>query len=80
MTTPAKSNGHARLSPAERQARWRRRQRSGAIILRVEISPAEIEALIRAQRISEDQALDPDRLADAVTGVLRHWARHWLVN
>ena len=54
-----------------RQRRYRRRQRLGLRVCRVEVDEyALIEALIRAGRLTEDESLDPANVEAALTMVV----------
>lgn len=53
-------------SAAERQRRYRQRQRDGVQVVPVEVDHALVQKLIDSGWVSEAEAVDPERLADAV--------------
>jgi hypothetical protein len=64
---------------AVRQRRARERRRRGLASYRVELPEYEtIEALIRARRLSEQEALSKTAVERALAEVLADWARRWL--
>ena len=88
MTTAARRK-RANMSPDElrrvREAEARRKRLERERGRRKEIAlPArsirldDIEALTRAGRLSEDEALDPGKVADEVVEVFHEWAAYWL--
>ena len=62
------------LPAALRQRRYRRRQREGASVGLVEVSPSVVEALIRAGHLTPAAALDTRRLFEASGDALEKWA------
>ena len=66
------------LSDAERQARCRKRRRSGLLVLKVEVPEVDtIEALLDSHRLGEAAALDKARVEEAIGQLLADWARRW---
>ena len=53
-------------SSAERQRRYRRRQREGVFLAQVELKPEDIEALIAQGYLADDDATNPRRVGAAV--------------
>jgi hypothetical protein len=66
-------------SPAAvRLRRYRARQRSGRVLLRVEVAEVElVEVLVAAGYVDEYRAADRQVVAAAVTRVLADWAARW---
>ena len=62
------------LSPAERQQRFRRRQKLGLLLATAEVPLALAEALLEAGLLSDDHAIDPDRLGAALVTAGEEWA------
>ena len=62
------------LTAAQRQQRFRRRQKLGLLLATAEIPLALAEALIEAGLLSEDHATDPDRLGEALVTAGQEWA------
>ena len=62
------------LPAALRQRRYRRRQREGACVGLVEVSPRVVEALIRARHLTPATALETRRLFEAAGDALEQWA------
>ena len=54
------------LTDAERQRRYRYRQRHDLLLARAEVPTALVEALIDAELLSEEDASDPQVLGDAL--------------
>jgi hypothetical protein len=54
------------LSAAEKQRRYRERQRTGVQVVRVDVDEALIARLIEAQKISEVDARDPEKVAAVI--------------
>ncbi len=52
--------------PAERQRRYRRRQREGVFLAQVELKPEDIEALIAQGYLANDDATNSRRVGAAV--------------
>ncbi len=59
----------------ERARRCRARRKSGAQLVRLEITREVLECLIAHGWTSKAEALDPDKLSDAVWDLLDCWAR-----
>ena len=57
------------LSAAEKQRRYRERQRDGVQVVRVEIDEVLIARLIEGNKISEVDARDPEKVAAALVGL-----------
>lgn len=69
----------ARTPTAIKKRNYRRRQREGCIVLRIEVNEAQIaEALLLAGRLTADAALARSELERAAAGVLSEWAARWL--
>jgi len=63
------------LSAAERARRHRALEREGRRIIRAAVREHEFaDALIESGRLSEDEAGDPDRVAQAAADILEQWA------
>ena len=62
-------------SAAERTRRYRARRKAGAQLVRLEITREVLECLIAHGWTSRVEALDPDKLSDAVWDFLDCWAR-----
>ncbi len=61
-------------SNAERQRRHRARVRRGEAILRVRVRPEKIiEALLRSQKITEDDAFNREKVEEALSHVVAEW-------
>jgi hypothetical protein len=58
------------LTNAERQRRFRLRQKQGAVCITIGVMPAVVEALIDSGRISEADAIEPAKLAETVERTL----------
>lgn len=58
--------------PAERQRRYRERQRSGRMVVPVEIDARTVEALVRERALTDTQALDPNAIGKALAAVLEN--------
>jgi len=62
------------VSAAERLRRHRARVRRGEEVLRVTVKPAKIiEALLRAQKITDADALNRAKVEEAVSQVVAEW-------
>ena len=66
------------LTPAERQREYRRRQREGVRIVRNELMPYMIAALIKSGWLSMAEARDGTALEAAVFDLIDCWARRTL--
>ena len=67
------------MSPAAvRQRRHRRRQAANARGYWVTVPLHVVEALLKAQRLSEAESEDDRRVAVELVDVLVAWARRWL--
>ena len=66
------------MTAAERQRKYRRRCRDGAVVLRpaVPLYPL-VEALIQTKRISEQAALDRSEIDKAAAQLLIDFAERW---
>ncbi len=62
------------LTPAERQQRFRRRQKLGLLLATAEVPLALAEALIEAGLLPEDHATDPEHLGEALVTASKEWA------
>jgi len=67
-----------RAADAHRQAQWRRRQRDGVHVYRIEVGHDAIEALIVSGCMSEAEALDQRAVARELADVIEQWAQRWL--
>lgn len=65
----------AALSAADRQRRHRARQREGVRVYRVSVPDVLIEAMIEAQRLTDDQAQDRDYVALELAALIEERAR-----
>jgi hypothetical protein len=64
---------------AERQQRWRFRRKLGRRQVMVDCDEDLIlQALIESGRLSETEALDPEKVADAIGEVVREWSAAWV--
>jgi hypothetical protein len=62
----------------QRQARSRKRRRAGRLMMLAEFDEAGmIEALIRAERLSESDAADRGRLGQAINALLGDFIAEW---
>jgi hypothetical protein len=62
----------------ENRRAWRKRQRNGHVVLRVEVDEVGIvEALIAAGRVLEAEAGDRHALEHAVAELVEEWRRRW---
>ncbi len=75
MTAPCQDR--ARLQ-AERQKRYKRRQRRGEAIYGVMAGEAVLEALIAAHRLEPEETVDRDRVGAAIGEIVQEWARRWV--
>jgi hypothetical protein len=67
-----------RAAARERQRRWRRRQRNGNCIFKLEANEHELaEASIEAGVLSPEEALSRAKLGEVAQGVLDAWQGHW---
>jgi len=64
-------NSALRMSPAERQRRYRDRRRSGAIRVPIDVCPEQVGALIALGLLAEEQSQDRDSVAQACSHFLR---------
>ena len=55
-----------RAKDAERQRRYRRRRRDGVQVVPVEVDAGILNTLIKDGRLSEQDLLDPKKIADAL--------------
>ena len=62
---------------ADRQRRYRKRQRDGVAVYRVPAGDAVLLALIESGQLTESQALDPTRVEKQIAAVVAEWARRW---
>ena len=62
---------------ADRQRRYRKRQRDGLAVYRVPAGDDLLLALLTSGRLTEAQALDRNRVEQEVAAVLADWARLW---
>ena len=63
---------------AERQARCRKRRRSGLVVLKIEVPEVEtIEALLKIGRLGEAAALDKAHVEEAVGELVADFAAEW---
>jgi len=62
---------------ADRQRRYRKRQRDGVAVYRVPAGDAVLLALIESGQLTESQALDPTRVEQQIAAVVAEWARRW---
>jgi hypothetical protein len=65
------------MTRAERQRRWRQRQRAGEFIARIPVGHSVIEALIASDSIDECQALDKHEVELVLSAKLASWAKEW---
>lgn len=66
------------MSGAERQRLHRARKRRDQAVLRVPVAFGRVvTALIESDHLSEQDALDRERVAKASGRVLEEWARQW---
>jgi hypothetical protein len=66
------------MSAAERQRRWRHRERAGKVIRRAEVDELPFaEALIASGLLSESEALYRRMQEAAITAILREWWRRF---
>ena len=63
---------------ARKQSRYRARLRSGRVILLETPIDEVVEALLRAGRLTERQALDRSQVERAVAEVVTEWSQKWL--
>ena len=63
-------NNHRTLSGAERQRRYRQRQKCGRRVFNVELDYRDIERLIDAGLLKEHQGLDGQSIATAISGLV----------
>ena len=61
----------APLTDAERQRRYRDRQRRGVVLAMVEIPPDLVEGWISDDWITEEDSRDPDRLGDLIKAIIQ---------
>jgi hypothetical protein len=67
-----------RSAAAKRQARCRKRRRSGLVVLKIEVPEVEtIEALLKTARLSEAAALDKAHVEQAVGELVADFAEEW---
>lgn len=66
-------------SPAERQRKYRKRQAKGVGVYRVPARFDVVEALIESGRITEDDALDPGIVGEALAGIAVEWTLKYFV-
>jgi hypothetical protein len=78
MPAAAAHRPRRKLSPAERQRAYRGHQKLGEAVIGVVVGPDVLEALIRADRLTEQQALERREVATACADILEQWAAHWL--
>ena len=66
------------MTPAARNRAYRRRQKAGALMLRVELCEhAFAAALVDAGRLDERRALCRDQLEQQAGAILAEWIEHW---
>jgi hypothetical protein len=66
------------MSPAEKQKRYRQRQRRRLVVLQVTVPHDKfVYALLDSTRLSPADALDRKKLGLAAGDVLVDWARKW---
>ena len=68
--------GQEHRSSAERQRRWRARQRSGRFIVRVEICGQLLDRLIARRLLTDAEAYDGDLLALRLAALLEALSRN----
>jgi hypothetical protein len=64
-------------SHADRQRTYRQRQRDGVAVYHVPASDDVLLALMASGRLTEEQAMDRQRVEQEVVAVLSEWARRW---
>src|SRR5262245_64758299 len=68
----------ARTPAAAKKRAYRRRLRAGRIVLKLEVSEADLaEAMIAAERLTEAETTRRDALNRAAEGVLTEWCERW---
>ena len=65
------------LPAAERQRRFRKRQRRGVAVYRIEADDAVLLELLRTERLTDDEALDRERVEQEISALVREWAARW---
>lgn len=65
------------LPAAERQRRFRKRQRRGVAVYRIEADDAVLLELLRTERLTDEEALDRDRVQQEISALVREWAAQW---
>lgn len=66
------------MSPAEKQKRYRARQRRRQVVLRVAVPhDTVVDALLASERLNESDAFDRAKLEAASADVLVEWSRRW---
>jgi hypothetical protein len=67
-----------RSRAAEAKARWRRREATGKIVLRVEVHEHDLaRALLEAHRLTEQQATERRELEAAVQTLVEDFCGRW---
>jgi hypothetical protein len=66
------------MSPAQKQKKYRQRQRRREIVLRVAVAHDKIvDALVASERLNESDVFDRTKLESASADVLMEWSRRW---
>ena len=63
-------NNRRSLTSAERQRRYRQRQRRGALVIPVELDEVSIERLIDSGLLQESKSRDTNCVASAIEGLI----------
>ena len=73
------SKAAERRRAADRQRRSRQRRRAGESVYRIAVQEAQtIEALLRAARITEIEALRRDRVEQALAELVADFVKRWM--
>jgi hypothetical protein len=62
---------------AEKYRRYRARQRTGEIVVRVPVPSCVVEALLIAGRLDDAGSEDREKIAAELAALLAEWARAW---
>jgi hypothetical protein len=75
---PPKPKRSGKATEAVRRRRYRARLKRDVIVLKVEVPRVSYtEALIASGRVSEPEALLREKIEEATTLLLTHWAERW---
>lgn len=75
---PRRTSPAARAARAARQRRYRHRVAAGEVVVRLSLPEHAVAlALTRSQRLSAEDALNRDRVCEALTEMLVDWAASW---